>query len=245
MVYKKKYGSKSRRTYRRRYKRAKRNYGRLAKRVSKLSRKVAPMVNRGYYKVGWQGTFSSAKYSVVALMDFGNWNSVFGTTTDDQTKRTVYFNKIVIDNYAFMTPNQTATVTYTFVVVSLKKRAAGLVNLGTGDLYTLLEDVHYITSLGQAFVNKEYFNIHGYKRFQIGNYQQPASGGPMTQFGVEKRWKTKIKLNMRVTNPNGNAMQLPCPQDPTQNYFLLMFTNNNSDLIGQSWRGNAIVTCNL
>lgn len=229
MAYKKRYGRRGRRVSKRRYRTTKRGYKRLAKKVAKVTKRIMPLVNRCYMQ--WAGAVQSSlvsDYAALNICQLNNYAYVFGTSTDDFNMRSIRIKSFKICNYVNLS-NEEETIGFTYFIVSLKKRGTSLFNVSTGSLLGLTSGTHYAkSSAGMVMLNKEFFRIHAYKKFTLTNWgAQLNTGAAQSQYGADRRWSNKIHCNMVVTSPAGNALGMPSPQDPSQNYYLLMFNDNS------------------
>jgi hypothetical protein len=113
-------------------------------------------------------------------------------------------------------------------LVSLKDNArGGLFNNSSGVL-SLSNNIDYYTNGGGfTMLNKDSFNIHGVRRFTLGNNGVGlGSSTAQTQYGTDRRIYMKIKCNKVIMSTLGNWKQLDCSQDPSDNFYVLVCNDN-------------------
>lgn len=218
----------------------------LAKQMRVMKRDTSSVVQKLIYGQSTTSNSVSGDYVVEYLTKMSTWNRLFGTAADDETGRSALLKSITIDNYISLQNfgvvygSETATIKFTYFVVSLKDRGNALFNESTGDLNTLVNGQHYVKNGGQVLLNRQYFNIHAYKPFTLSNMGTAYSN---TLYKLDKRFIVKLRPKKMITNPNGNWKALNCPQDPSQNYFQLLFNDNSLlDLAAPSWAVNNTIS---
>lgn len=200
------------------------------KRSMKQERKIVNFQQSGANP----GTAIANEVQVINPSILTSWNSVFGSSADDQEAPSAVWKSTGMD-LLFKSYNEATEVNFTVFLVRCKDVMAPYLNLTTGAV-TLTLGVHYAnsatgsqTAAGLVMVNKKFFDILAIKRFTLGNngttLSQPSA---QTQFGTDRRIYMKFAPNAKISNPNGNWAQTGCPQDPSQNYLLLIFNNNDA-----------------
>ena len=100
------------------------------------------------------------------------------------------------------------------------------------------------SSTGMVMLNKKYFDIIKYKRFTLTNYGQSLdTSAAQTQDGTDMEWYWKVKTGVTIRNPAGDWKNLVISPDTSDNYFYLLFNNNESvDLQNPYFMVNAVHT---
>lgn len=226
MAYKKKYGyRKSRRYYKRRYRGTKRSVGKLATKIRRIARRM-PLRQRIRLQLSNTSNLSS-DYLYIPMFRFAGYSPVFGTSTT-YTEKQAWFIKSLRTMCYFDSANEEETIGITAYIVSLKDQASDLFSQTSGNLASMIPGTHYLKGpTGQTFLNTDYFKIHKFKRFTLGNHGTDLSApSAQTQYGTDMTWNPVIFPKMTVKNPGGPLGALTCPKDPSQNYYLLVFNDN-------------------
>jgi len=207
-----------------------------AKTVATLVKQVKKLNTISYDKITL--SMSTAEDEAVVLpyyqfhvnkrMDL--WTPIFGSNnTDSSNADKIYVNSYKMD-VRLIQSNEADRIFYTMFIVSLKDDAndATTFDPATGNL-TLANGVHYqtLSTNGRVLVNQKFFNIHQYKRFEMG-------GRPGDQSTPETRDLsfTIVPKQKKIVNPRGNCLgnaTYTHPKDPSQNYYMLLF---NDDSLG-------------
>lgn len=198
----------------------------LARSVRRLYRRVATSGQTLNTSSIWQQTLTS-DYNAYNLTSYSNQALIFGTAADDTNDNSIRHVSFGMD-VLIDANTEDDNIRYSVFLVSLKDEAAQAVNFSTGAI-TLSSNIHYQFVNGQTLLNKKYFKIHKYKRLITGNYGT-ALGLPSSSSGPsrnEHRFYWKLKLGTKPKNPVGNWNAMPCPRDPSQNYFLIVFNDNS------------------
>lgn len=224
----------------------------LSSRVNRISRKVTVKDAKCYYGIsGTQnlGALLSPSYNYLSLTRFSDFTSIFGTDGTDGQGQNAKINSFAIDNYISLensTLTETATIQFTYFIVSLKPEATSLLG-SNGLLNTLTSNTHYYTNGGLTMLNKRYFNIHYYKKFVLTNNGQPLTvSTAQSQYGSDIRFKAKIKCNKMVRNPAGDWKAMNFSPEVTDNYYALVFNDNNTgDLESPKWQYTEVIAMNV
>jgi len=196
----------------------------LAKAVKSLqyavnTRKV--MLNYGVKK---DYTFLTGNVDQFPLTQYSGWTGIFGSEANDGQANKMIHKSMGIDMY-FNSQSESDAINFTVMIVSLKDNFSGFNNV-SGNI-SLINNLDYHTQDALAMVNKKNFNIHFVKRFTLGNNGVGlGSSTAQTQFGTDRRFYTKIRCNKSVVNAHGDWKSLGCSQDPSDNYYLLVFNDN-------------------
>lgn len=226
--------------------------GRVSK-VQALARAVKRIqtnmrVQKSTYNLGKAFSIAaSGDYQYVILNDPVNCTSIFGTTlNEDFAVPTSKLVSIGIDNYITLENapiSEEETVQYTYFLVSLKDEISDYFSPSTGTL-SLSSGLHYHKQGGMVMLNKKCFNIHAVKRFVLTNHGTDLSlPSALSQYGTDRRFYRRLKVNKMITNPTGNISALVSGLDPSKTYYAILF-NNDSSLDGEwgKWDINVVQT---
>lgn len=206
----------------------------LAKQIQGIKmrmRKDTKIVN--YVQNGGSvGSALGAEFNAFVIPNLTNWSPTFGASADDNEQPSAIWKSTGMD-MLFRSYSEPTEVNFTVFLVRCKDVMAPYINLTTGAV-TLTAGTHYVSSAsgtqvaaGLVMLNKKFFQILKIKRFTLGNngttLGQPSA---QTQYGTDRRIYMKFSPNTKISNPNGNWASTACPQDPSQNYLLLVFNNN-------------------
>jgi len=201
----------------------------LAKAVRTIQSKMKAKTVTLNYGENVSNALLSSQLDVFPLTNYSDWNGIFGASADDTTANSMIHKGFGIDMY-FDAGSETDQINFTVFLVSLKDNIrGGAFNRVTGAL-SLSDSVDYYTYQGFAMLNKKCFNIHACKRFTLGNNGVGVgSSTAQTQYGTDRRFYMKKRVNQKITNndSNGNWKSLECSQDASDNYYLLVFNDNN------------------
>lgn len=223
----------------------------LNKKVSAIQNLVTVKKNTVFY--GIQNNQSvSGDYNQYGLTRLSDFQTIFGTDATDGQGRNCRIRTVTIDNYVSLQnvggvlSNETATVGFTYFVVSLKPEATSLLG-STGLLNTLTNNTHYYSQTGRAMLNPRYFNIHAVKRFTLTNNGMALNlSTGQSQYGIDKRFKVRVKVNKHVQNPAGDWKAMGFSPDVRDNYYALLFNDNSAlDLESPSWQYNTVISCEV
>lgn len=234
----------------------------LSQLVSKIDKKVTKMENmatvrpaRCYYGISSSQDVGSLTldYNYLSLTRFSDFQSIFGTDATDGQGRNATIHSFTIDNYiTLQNPNttlpgpETAPTQFTYFIVSLKNEATSLLG-SNGLLNTLSNNTHYYKNGGLVMLNKRYFNIHYYKKFVLSNnFVSLGTSSAQTQYGIDRRFKAKVKCNRKVTNPAGDWKAMNFSPDVRDNYFALCFSDSSLvDGEAPKWIYNEIIAMDV
>lgn len=203
----------------------------LSKAVSKIKRKLAQtyetmfLQNRGI-------VFPVQDYTSINVMNYNNCRSIFGTSGNDYAVCNKWRHKSTKMDFLITLGDETTNIDYSFFLVSIKDSASASYDKSTGAI-VLTEGLHYAVNEnvtpdnpGQTFINPKVFNIHKMKRFTIGNNNEPVGTSTATGPTSLKRFGWKLKIDKIISNPIGNVSALNVSQDPSSQYYVLLFNNN-------------------
>lgn len=224
----------------------------LSSKINKISRKVTVKDARCYYGISGNqnvGALVSPSYNYLSLTRFSDFQTIFGTDGTDGQGQQAKIHSFAIDNYISLENSsltETSTIQFTYFIVSLKPEASSLLG-STGLLNTLTSGTHYFTNGGLTMVNKRFFNIHYYKKFVLTNNSQPLNlSTAQSQYGTDIRFKAKVKVNRFVRNPAGDWKGLNFSPEVGDNYYALVFNDNNtSDLESPKWQYTEVIAMNV
>lgn len=236
--------AKFRRSYVRR-RRTRKSYGRklargTPRRKSSIGRRLAKLERANRQLMPKLLTQYNANFNMISdvtsicLTKFAQQGLIFGADASDATTANAKLSNFSLDIRLAMN-NEPANVTHTIFLVSLKDAIGDSFSAVNGDL-NLLPGTHYVIKDGMAMVNKEFFNIHKIKRCSTGNNNAVINQGVQgyglvsnqpSDTRVSMRWHWKQLVGKVVRNPTGNWKALACGRDPSLNYYLLCFNDNN------------------
>jgi len=196
----------------------------LAKAVKSIQSKMRAKTVLLNYGVKKDYTFLTGNVDQFPLTQYSSWGNIFGSEANDGQANKMTHKSFGIDMY-FNSQSESDAINFTVMIVSLKDNFSGF-NNSTGNI-TLSNNLDYHTQDALAMVNKKNFNIHFVKRFTLGNNGVGlGSSTAQTQYGTDRRFYTRIRCNKTVVNAHGDWKSLGCSQDPSDNYYLLVFNDN-------------------
>lgn len=209
----------------------------VSRTVAKLSKQVAKLTKVSYDNV----PIVMPSYNNVNLGGLGTTPNVFPLTNflasavplwgydniDIQECTKGYLNSMRIQ-LDVTQHNEPDLIRMSFFLVSLKDQGADSTTFdpATGGLM-LASGVHYMaTSISQDSVvlNPRFFNVHGTWRTHTGG----VVGGQTVQPALRRKIWT-LRPKRLIQNPKGNMFRNAShsfPKDPSNNYFVLAFTDN-------------------
>lgn len=228
----------------------------VASAVKSIQRKMRNQVETINFQQVAAGQLTPPSPIQFALTNFNSYSGIFGTTGNDFEG-----NKCIHKSFAMqcrVTLNnvspETDTVSFTAFLVKLKDEMASSINYTNGTL-TLTPGLHYAqlgtaslidanASTGMVMLNKKFFTILKYKRFTLTNYGANLDvSAAQTEDGTDAEWYWKVKTGVTVRNPGGDWKNLNISPDISDNYFYLLFNNNESaDLENPYFMVNAVHT---
>lgn len=199
----------------------------LAKAVKSIQRKMKVKTVINNYGENVVNSLLSTQLDVFPLTKYSAWSPIFGASGDDDDANSMVHKGFGIDMY-FDSASETDPINFTVFLVSLKDDIRGPAFNRTSGSLSLSDSVDYYTYQGFTMLNKKNFNIHSVKRFTLGNNGVGlGSSTAQTQYGTDRRFYMKMRANKKIMNINGNWKDLDCSQDPSDNYYLLVFNDNN------------------
>lgn len=216
----------------------------LAKAVSRIQRSMRTNVE--YLNYGQQGYFAPTNTpDVLNLSAFSSFSDLFGSSSNDDVANKIVHKSFGIDMYLTLesTVNEPDTTMFTIFLVSLKDSIGPAFNSSTGAL-SLSNGQHYSIQGGMALLNKKCFTIHKTKRVVLSNHGTSlANPSAQTQGGTDWRHYWRIPVNKMITNPIGDWKALGTAQDPSKQYYLLVFSDNSGvDLQNPRFNYNIVHT---
>lgn len=234
--------------------------------LSKLSKQVRALTrkekrNHQYLNYSQKGVFltTSEPYQSVNLCDYltmTTGGAIFGADGADDDGNQMIHKGMGIHCYVDLENingvNEEGTIQFSAFLVSLKDCANNgtTFNPASGAL-TLVENVDYMRNYVGAFgkggmflLNKKKFTIHKKKFFTLSNREQSLGiSASYTRMGTNCQWYWKLKPQSYIKNPAGNWSSLQSALDPSKQYYLILF-NNNELLDGEApqWQYSAIHT---
>lgn len=215
--------------------RAAKSLVKLTKDVGTIKKKLKETYETHYIQNRGASTSFSADYLAINMLDYVTCRFLFGATASDVATCNHWKHINMKGDFIFTPNNEMSNVDLSVFVVTLKDEASALYDKSTGAL-TLTEGLHYAindlqTDAGQTYLNPKCFNIHLTKRWIIGNNNIASNGptgtGNTSVTGVKRRALT-IKCNQMQYNPAGNVQSLKVSQDPSKQWYMLIFNNNSS-----------------
>jgi len=198
----------------------------LAKAVKSIQLKMKRKVLTLNYGQQGDNQNLSSQYDVIKLSNYSSWSAIFGAGANDAEANKMIHKSFGIDMY-FDANSETDNTHFTVFLVSLKDSIRGSAfNNSTGNL-SLSNNVDYYQNYGFTLLNKKSFNIHGVRRFTLGNNGVGlGSSTAQTQYGTDRRIYMKASCNKTIENVNGDWKSLDCSPDPSDNYYILIFNDN-------------------
>lgn len=174
-------------------------------------------------------------YTIQRLTCFSVDAPAFGTDPNDLLGSKVLLKSITCKcNVTLDTPPnpEEETQNVELYAVSLRDSANDLLNQTTGTLNNLSQGVHYYQYQGFTYINMKYFKVHAHKRWQLSTGVD-ISPGAQNLDGYNGRLDFKINVDKVIAAPSDNTNNqswkaMTCSRDPSQNYFLIWFTDNSS-----------------
>lgn len=168
----------------------------------------------------------SGDYDQFKLSNYSAWTPIFGASANDTECKKMIHKSFGLDLY-LNSSTEPDPIQFTIFLVSLKDtmRGAGF-NNSSGAL-SLSSGFDYYQQGGLVLLNKDNFNIHSVKRCVLGNNGVGlGSSTAQTQYGTDRRFYMKMRVNKTVLATAGDWKALDCSQDPSDNYYLLIFNDN-------------------
>ncbi len=168
----------------------------------------------------------SSDFDQFKLSNYSGWNPIFGAAANDTYANSMIHKGFGLDMY-LNSSTETDSIQFTVFLVSLKDdmRANGF-NNSNGTL-SLSSGFDYYAQNGLVLLNKKNFNIHSVKRCVLGNNGVGlGSSTAQTQYGTDRRYYMKMRVNKKITNIAGDWKALDISQDPSDNFYLLIFNDN-------------------
>lgn len=202
----------------------------LAKAVRTLQAKTATVTERIQY--GDEENIDCAQPYVIAnLCNYNTWFKLWPSTGTDiaQSRNSMYHRYFSIDNNITLDniQDEEGEVMFTYFIVS-RRDTAGTATDNTNNL-TLSQNVDYAQHSGKSFMNLKKWKVHYVKRFTLSG----GDGAELQSDHAFKRFKATIKVNAKVTNPDGQWQALSNSPDPSDTYYAVVF-NDNVTLDGEA-----------
>lgn len=203
----------------------------IARKVNKLIRQKR--VNAQWYNLARAELNQNiAQFYHYNMCLYSGMAPIFGTTTDDLADPKILYHsskvqcRVSLENTI---NNEEETTRFSAFLVSLRDRIPqSRFNSGTGVL-TLTAGLDYYLNQGIAYINPKMFNIHKVKYFTLTNYGTALSApAGQSQFGTAHEWTWSIMPKMTVEHPAGNWSALASSLDPSRQYYVLIFSDNQT-----------------
>jgi len=199
----------------------------LAKAVKKIENKMKQKSVYINYGQQFDNSNLSGDVDVFKLSEYSGWNRIFGTSSNDDECNKAVHKSFGMD-LRFESNSETDAINFTVFLVTLKDNIRGGAFNTTNGTLSLTGNVDYYNQAGLVLLNKNSFTIHNMKRFTLGNNGVGlGSSTAQTQYGTDRRFYMKMRCNKTIQNVNGDWKALGCSQDPSDNYYLLVFNDNN------------------
>jgi len=199
----------------------------LAKAVKSIQSKLKQKTVYINYGQLFDNSLLSGDYDQFKLSEYSAWSRIFGASSNDEECKKMIHKSFGID-MRFESNSETDAINFTVFLVSLKDNMRAGAWSNTSGILGLTAGVDYYNQAGLTLLNKDNFNIHSVKRFTLGNNGVGlGSSTAQTQYGTDRRFYMKMRCNKSIVNVNGDWKALGCSQDPSDNYYLLVFNDNN------------------
>lgn len=184
----------------------------------------------------------ASPYIAYCLTRYSNWELLFPSvpTTLTNSRSTCYVKRMTINALVSHDSlnNEEEQVKYTLAIVQLKD-AAGQPALDAFGQPTLTVGEDYAVNDGFAFLNKRKFKILYYKSFVLTG----GEGADMQADRSLRHFKISLKPKTKVENPDGSWKTLSSSPDPSDNLYMILFSNNSvADLESPRLSGNFLIT---
>jgi len=164
-------------------------------------------------------------------MDYVNYSPCFGSAVSDYANANKFYHGQTTLDFVFDWGNENDNIDMTCFLVQLKGLANDKYNKSTGAL-TLASPIDYIipnSALANLVtLNPKMFNVLKTKRFRLGNngvsIATSTANGPNV---VSKKFRWSFNINKTIGSATGNVQQQLASQVPSNQYYVLMFNNNN------------------
>jgi hypothetical protein len=188
------------------------------------------------YRVSDSSVLVVQPYNYFNLSNFSAMTPIFGADGDDDNNYKAIHHSFGMDCHLTLenpVNNEENTIGMTIFLVSLKDDIGDAFNPASGAL-SLTSGEHYVSTNGLTLLNKKCFNIHKIMRKTLTNFGGALqTAGAKSQGGADVRFYIKHSPRATITNVKGDWKVLQSAQDPSKQYYLLIF-NDNSTLDGES-----------
>lgn len=202
----------------------------LAKAVRSIQRRDRAQHQYLNYVQGSTQFSITNPWSSVNLCNFSSMTAMFGSAADDETDNKIVHQSFKLDAYVSLENllnNEEDTINMTAYIVSLRDAIGDGFNPSSGAL-TLTNQVHYYSQDGLAMLNPKIFKIHRVWRKVLTNHGTALSGpSAQTQSGSDWRFSYKCSPRSMIQNPYGNWKAMASANDPSKQYYLIIFNNNS------------------
>lgn len=206
--------------------------------VAQLARRVDRLVRSRKQATQWLNLQRSETGASIAqfywynMMNFANSNSMFGTSADDFSDPKIRLHSTTINcrvSLENQVNNEEETTRFTAFLVSLKDKIPSSKFTNTSGALTLAPITDYNLIQGVAYLNHKLFKVHRVKRFTLTNYGTALSApAAQSQFGTAHEWTWSVRPNSIIENTQGNWNVLSSAMDPSKQYYLLVFSDNQT-----------------
>lgn len=242
-IRRKRYGLRKRRIYRKK-----------KQTVAKLASQVRSIIRRNkrddeYIQLGQFNNNDSMSSSptVVNLCNYNGMAGIFGTSSGDRFDNKIIHQSMGMDLRVTLENgilSEESTIQFTAFLVSLRDNIGSVFNPATGTLTFTNTRTHYQQTGGLCLLNKKMFKIHKMKRFVLTNYDaQLGQSAAQSQYGTDCRWYWKVAPRSVIQAPSDSWTDLQSAQDPSKQYYLLIFHDNSvADLESPTFSANIVHT---
>jgi len=170
----------------------------------------------------------SSDVDVFKLSNYSSWSAIFGSGANDATANKMIHKGFGLDMF-LNSSTEPDPIQFTIFLVSLKDNIRGGAFNNQNGTLTLTSNVDYYIQGGLVLLNKAQFNIHNVKRCVLGNNGVGlGSSTAQTTYGTDRRFYMKMRCNKTIEGipTSGDWKAMDCSQDPSDNYYLLIFNDN-------------------
>lgn len=216
---------KSRRKFSRKRKRRKSSVKKIVKAIVRREIKPTQTILRvltPHLPANLNLDFRAFHLNPISLTNWTNNRIIFGTGTNDTHRNQAKHVSLYAD-ICLRAGSEDEGTNITAYIVSPKNGCKdSMFNSATGGLI-LVDNQDYTVANGQAFVNPASFHIHMRKKILF----PPRTDNADPTATLYRRFHWKMRPNHIIKNERGDFMDLPVPQRPSHNYYLILFNDNS------------------
>lgn len=241
----------------------------LSKGLSQVQRQLNASMFYGTYRCNHFNALVNTPYSVINLTapdpiaGSPDWEDCFESNMRMAVAKKAYMKSMGVDCLITLGDYNSAPVTFTYFVVSLKvgKGAKAMLEDAGEDLSNLQEGNQFSSqvvagpggpgfgqSSGLVMIDKSRFNIHFAKRFTLSAKKYESGGSNSTQFsGTYKRFYHKLNCSNKVLTDGTNDVQIRQIKEqdvPIGSRFYALLFNDcpTGSSANPTWQLNQVVT---